>query len=205
MISLAAEDTGEYVAEEAGAEAAGEYVVVGEVVAGAAEKAGASCGLSFTANTEVLLATGKAVPISTLTPGQKVLATNTASGKTPAEAISAVLVNHDADLYDLQVRAGNRIAVIHTTSNHPFWDKTARRWVKAGALRYGMHLRTPTGSYATVVRGWPPKSPPARCGTSPSPATTASTSLRLQPLYSSTTVASEEISQALPRHKASSR
>jgi len=135
VISLAAEDTGEYVAEEAGAEAAGEYVVVGEVVAGAAEKAGASCGLSFTASTEVLLATGKAVPISTLTPGQKVLATNTARQDTGRGHLRRAGQSRHRP-YDLQVRAGNRTAVIHTTSNHPFWDQTARRWVKAGPLPY---------------------------------------------------------------------
>jgi len=51
-------------------------------------------------------------------------------------------------------RAGNRTAVIHTTSNHPSWDQTTRRWVEAGALRYGN--RRP--------RLDPPRSPPAGCG-----------------------------------------
>ena len=141
---------------EAGLEAAGEKAA-GEVVGSVAERAGASCGLSFTASTKVLLANGKAVPISSLKPGQKVLATNTKTGTTRAEAIAAVMVNHDTDLYDLKITAAGRTGVIHTTSNHPFWDQTSRRWVKAGALKYGTRLRTPAGGTATVTGGWTPK------------------------------------------------
>ena len=119
-------------------------------------------GQSFTATTKVLLADGKAVPISTLKPGEKVLATNTKTGKTQAETIAAVLVHHDTDLYNLTIGAGGRTAVIDTTSNHPFWVPGAPghgRWVKAAALRYGTHLRSPSGRAASVAGGWvPPQS-----------------------------------------------
>src|ERR1019366_6972906 len=64
-------------------------------------------GESFTADTRVLLANGKAVPIAQLKPGDKVLATNTRTGKTKAEPVAAVLVHHDTDLYDLEVRVGH--------------------------------------------------------------------------------------------------
>jgi Pretoxin HINT domain len=114
-------------------------------------------GESFTADTKVLLASGKAIPIARLQPGQKVLATNTRTGRTRAETISAVMVHHDTDLYDLVIRAGIKTAVIDTTRNHPFWDATAHRWIKASALRHGSHLRTPTGGHATVVRSWIPQ------------------------------------------------
>jgi hypothetical protein len=58
--------------------------------------AAASCGgRSFSAGTAVLLADGRKQAISTLKAGQKVLATNTATGKTTAEKIAAVLVHHD--------------------------------------------------------------------------------------------------------------
>jgi hypothetical protein len=105
----------------------------------------------------VLLANGKAVPISSLKPGEKVVATNTKTGKTQAGTIAAVLVHHDTNRYDLTVRAHGRTAIIHTTSNHPFWDATTHRWVKAGALRYGAHLRTPAGGTATVLGGHAPR------------------------------------------------
>ncbi len=129
--------------------------------AGAAEQIGAkaaeSCGLSFTPGTKVLLASGTAVAMSSLKPGQKVLATSTRTGTTRAEAIGAVLVHHDTSLYDLTVRARGRTAVIHTTSNHPFCDVTAHRWVKAGVLRYGARLRTPGGGTATALGGHAPQ------------------------------------------------
>ncbi|HWM99541.1 MAG TPA: RHS repeat-associated core domain-containing protein, partial [Streptosporangiaceae bacterium] len=120
-------------------------------------KAAESCGLSFTANTKVLLANGKAVPISSLKPGEKVVSASTGTGKNQAETIAAVLINHDTDLYNLTIRAHGRTAVIHTTSNHPFWDVTAHRWVKAGTLRYGARLRTPAGGTATALGGHAPR------------------------------------------------
>jgi hypothetical protein len=132
-----------------------------EAGAGVAERVGAkaaeSCGLSFTPGTKVLLASGKAVPISSLKPGEKVVSTSTKTGKTQAGTIAAVLVHHDTNRYDLTVRARSRTAVIRTTSNHPFWDATTRRWVKAGALRYGTRLRTPSGGTATVLGGHAPR------------------------------------------------
>jgi hypothetical protein len=120
-------------------------------------KAAESCGLSFTPGTKVLLANGKAVPISSLKPGEKVVSTSTKTGKTQAGTIAAVQVHHDTNRYDLTVRARGRTAVIHTTSNHPFWDATTHRWVKAGALRYGTHLRTAAGGTATVLGGHAPR------------------------------------------------
>ncbi len=116
-------------------------------------------GESFTAGTKVLLATGVAVPIASLKPGDKVLATNTSTGKTSAETVTAVLLHHDTDRYDLTIRAGHRTAVIDTTRNHLFWDLTGHRWIKADALKYGDHLRGPNGASVTVVAGWTPANP----------------------------------------------
>jgi hypothetical protein len=118
----------------------------------------AACGgESFSARTKVLTASGAVVAISKLSKGQKVVATSTKTGKTSAETIAAVMVHHDTNLYDLKVRTGHRTAVIQTTSNHLFWDATARRWVKAAALKYGHYLRTPSGGRATAVGGFTPR------------------------------------------------
>ena len=114
-------------------------------------------GQSFTAGTKVLTASGAVVAISRLKPGDKVLATNTKTGKTQAERVAAVLVHYDQDRYDLKVRAAGHTSIIHTTRSHLFWNQTTRRWTKAAALKYGTHLRTPTGGTATVVGGWTPK------------------------------------------------
>ena len=123
-----------------------------------ADAAAAPCGgMSFTAGTKVLLANGKKTPIGSLKPGDKVIATNTKTGKTSAEPVGVVLVHHDSDLYDLEVRSGHTTAVIDTTSSHLFWVPSAHRWVKAAALRHGTHLRTSDGTDATVVGGYVPR------------------------------------------------
>lgn len=70
----------------------------------------------------------------------------------PAEPVTAVLVHHDTDRYDLTIKTGHRTAVIHTTSSHLFWDHAARQWTSAAALT-GNYLRTPSGGTAIVLRG----------------------------------------------------
>jgi len=114
-------------------------------------------GQSFTAGTKVVTASGKAVAISRLRVGQKVLATDTRTGRDQARPVAAVLVHHDTNLYDLKVRTAAGAALIHTTSNHPFWDPAAHRWIKAAALKHGTHLRTPAGGPATVIGGRTPR------------------------------------------------
>jgi len=57
-----------------------------------ADAAAACGGMSFTAAAKVLLASGIAVPISRLKPGDKVLATSTRTGKITAQTITAVLL-----------------------------------------------------------------------------------------------------------------
>lgn len=93
-------------------------------------------GQSFTASTRVLLADGKAVPISALKPGERVLATNstTKTGKTTPETVAAVEVTHDHDLYDLRVKTSHGVAVIHT-SNRLFWDPYHHYWVRRTSFR----------------------------------------------------------------------
>jgi hypothetical protein len=119
--------------------------------------AAAACGgQSFTAGTKVLLASGAAVAISQVKVGDKVLATNTKTGKTSAEPVTAVLVHHDTDLYDLKVKTTHGTAIIDTTRRHLFWDQSTHRWVKAAALGHGSYLRTPSGAGVAVLRGSTP-------------------------------------------------
>ena len=135
-----------------------------DAFAGAAEDsaigdAAAACrGMSFTSATKVLLASGLAVPIASLKPGDKVLATNTRTGKTRAEPVTAVLVHHDTNRYNLTVKTGHhQTAVIHTTTTHLFWNPLARQWVMAVALGNGSKLRTPADGPANVLGGYAPK------------------------------------------------
>ena len=110
-------------------------------------------GQSFSAGTKVVGASGALIAISKLKVGEKVKATNVKTGKTTKETVSAVLVHHDTNRYDLRVKTAHGTAVINTTRNHLFWDVTTRSWVRAGALKYGSHLRTPSGGPATVLGG----------------------------------------------------
>jgi hypothetical protein len=94
------------------------------------------------------------VPISHLKPGEKVLATNTKTGRTQAEPVTAVLVHHDTDLYDLTVKTAHGTAVIDTTSSHLFWNPSLDYgWIPAKHLKPGMRLKTPDGQIAVVVGG----------------------------------------------------
>jgi hypothetical protein len=122
------------------------------------DSAGATCGgMSFAAATGVLLAAGKTAAISKLHKGDEVIATNTKTGKTTAQTVAAVLVHHDTNRYDLRVQTAQGTAVVQTTSSHLFWDADSHRWIKAAALRYGTHLRTPGSGTATALSGWTPR------------------------------------------------
>ena len=111
-------------------------------------------GESFTAATLVLLASGKAVPISSLKPGDKVLASDTNTGKNQPEIVTAVLLHHDTDLYNLTVKTSHGTNVIHTTAKRLFWDPSLNYgWIPAKSLKPGMHLKAPGGQTAVVVGG----------------------------------------------------
>jgi RHS repeat-associated protein len=111
-------------------------------------------GSSFTAGTLVLLAIGKTAPISSLTPGDKVLAADTRTGKDQPETVTAVLVHHDTNLYDLTIKTKTSTEVIHTTASHLFWAPYPHYgWIPAKHLKPGMHLKTPDGQTAVVVGG----------------------------------------------------
>ena len=119
---------------------------------------GIGCGGdSFTPDTPVLTAAGNAVPISALKTGEKIQSVNTATGKNETQTVDAVLVNHDTDLYDLTIRTTHGNTVIHTTSNHPFWDDATHTWIEAGKLHPGERLHTADGTEAVVGGGVTPE------------------------------------------------
>jgi len=121
-------------------------------------------GESFTAGTKVLLASGAAIAIRQLKPGDKVLATNTKSGKPQAETVAAVWTHHDTDLYDLKIRAGTKTAVIDTTSSHLFWVPApgghGGQWAKSPDE--GLYQRAPIRSLpvpGSAHADWNPSAP----------------------------------------------
>ena len=156
--------------------------VAGDDAGQAAQDARPSCGgESFTAATAVLLASGKTIAISRLKTGDKVKAVNTKSGKAQAETVTAVLIHHDTDLYDLTIKTARGTEIIHTTSNHLFWDPSLNYgWIPANHLKPGIDLQAPDGQTAVAFGGSRRPSVTAGCGTSPSPATTITTSCRVR-------------------------
>jgi hypothetical protein len=114
---------------------------------------GATCGVgqSFTPATEVRLADGTSLPLDKIKVGDKVLATDPTTGKTQAEPVTAVWINHDSDLLNLTVHTASGDTVIDTTQHHLFYDLTTHQWVPAQRLHRGDRLYAPNGVVATVV------------------------------------------------------
>jgi RHS repeat-associated protein len=123
---------------------------------------------SFAADTNVLMADGSAKAIKDIEAGDKVVATDPATGTTAAEPVTALHLNHDTDLTDITVTAApvgptssgtdtgdgtirGPTAILHTTAHHPFWDQTAHTWALAADLVAGHRLSTLDGHVVTVV------------------------------------------------------
>jgi len=62
--------------------------------------------------------------------------------------VSKTYRTHDTDLIDVVVGGG---AVIHTTSEHPFWSVSDDRWIGAAALSPGTALRSDDGAPVAVA------------------------------------------------------
>jgi len=140
---LVSDEMANEAAEEEGAEAADQEQAADQTP---------SCGAqSFTPDTEVQLANGAKIPISQVRVGDMVLATDTATGKTQAERVTTLWVNHDSDLMDVTVRTASGTSTIHSTQHHLFWDLNTQAWVQAEHLSEGMALKTPNRATATVV------------------------------------------------------
>ena len=146
-----ADVTSDVVADEMADEAAEEG---SEQVADQATDENTSCvlgGQSFTPDTEVQMANGATIPISQVRVGDMVLATDTATGKTEAEPVTTLWVNHDDDLMDVTVKTASGTSTIKSTQHHLFWDLSTHAWVEADDLSAGTALQTSTGATATVL------------------------------------------------------
>jgi RHS repeat-associated protein len=111
-----------------------------------------ACGQSFTPETKVVMADGSTKPLDDVKVGDKVEATDPATGKTSAQTVTKVWVNHDTDLMDVIIKAGGKTSVIHATQHHLFWDVTRHAWTDAQNLKPGDGLHTDNGgTIATVV------------------------------------------------------
>jgi len=148
----AADVTTDVVADELSEEAAEEASDASVEEADQAVEETPSCGAqSFTPDTEVQLSNGTKIPISQVRVGDMVLATDTATGKTQAEPVTTLWLNHDTDLMDVTVKTASGTSTIKSTQHHLFWDLSTHAWVQAEDLSAGSSLQTPNGGTATVV------------------------------------------------------
>jgi hypothetical protein len=115
-----------------------------------------SCGgrHSFAPTTRVVMADGSTKPIAEINIGDKVKATDPATGKTEAKPVMALHLNRDKALTTVTlVAAGGATAVLATTQNHPFWDATSKTWVEAAKLVSGTSTTSSAeGAAQTVTR-----------------------------------------------------
>jgi RHS repeat-associated protein len=138
-----------------------------------ADAEGATCGLSFSADTPVATPQGEQ-PISSLRVGDQVKAYNPATKQVSVQTVQQVFINHDTDLINVtlavqhpaanigqtklqQVAVASHgsqappvtVEVVHTTQNHPWL--TTKGWVVAGSLHIGDQVQQLDGTTATVV------------------------------------------------------
>jgi hypothetical protein len=108
---------------------------------------------SFAPDTKVLTADGKSKPIKDLKVGDDVKTGDPTTGKpSGSHKITATMINHDSNLLDVVVTtADGHRNVLHTTTEHPFWDDTAHAWVDAAALTPGHMLVTATNQTVAVT------------------------------------------------------
>jgi len=99
---------------------------------------------SFSQDTPVATEEGER-PIGDLSVGDRVLAYDEATNTTGYYPITAVLVHDDPVIVHLTIDGEE----IETTPEHPFYTQE-NKWVGAGALTVGMHVRKADGSYGTV-------------------------------------------------------
>jgi RHS repeat-associated protein len=145
---------------------------------------------SFSADTKVLLASHKSVAIAKVKPGDKVLATDTSSGKTRPEPVTAVLVHYDTNRYDLTIKTGHGTGTLATTRSHrsgcPPSGNGLMRPPFTSAIGWQRRLaRRRLPSLAAMPRR---RQPTDGCGTFRYPRIMTSTWLPPVPTFSCTTV-----------------
>lgn len=123
-----------------------------------ARDAGKACRLnSFVPGTLVILANGNVKPIEKVKVGDKVLATDTRTGKTAPQTVTR---SFGGDNYhhlikitvDVDGKRGSRTGHITATEHHKFWNPVSHTWIRADQLRANSMLRNSTGRLLKVVR-----------------------------------------------------
>ncbi|MFD0850779.1 polymorphic toxin-type HINT domain-containing protein [Actinomadura adrarensis] len=116
---------------------------------------------SFVPGTAVLMADGSSKPIEKIKVGEKVVATDTATGKSGPQTVLATFNSLGTkDLIKITVDTdgdkGTKTDSLTATDNHPFWLPIQEKWVEASHLKPGMWLRTSAGTHVqiTAIKAW---------------------------------------------------
>jgi hypothetical protein len=122
----------------------------------AGSSGGGGCN-SFVPGTKVLLAGGKTKNIEDVKVGDKVVATDPATGKTRLEPVIAafggiVYTNLVQITVDTDGKHGHHTGIITATEHHKFWDPAHHHWTRADHLTQGAALRTTSGAPVKVIR-----------------------------------------------------
>ncbi|MCK2216279.1 DUF6531 domain-containing protein [Actinomadura sp. ATCC 31491] len=113
-------------------------------------------GNSFIAGTPVLMADSSTKAIEDIKIGDRVVATDPASGRTEPKQVTALITGQgDKTLseitLDIDGGHGDKTGIITATDRHPFWVPALSEWLGAGQLKPGMWLQTSSGTYVQVV------------------------------------------------------
>ncbi|MFK3978986.1 RHS repeat-associated core domain-containing protein [Micromonospora sp. NPDC050397] len=97
---------------------------------------GRGCKHSFDPETPVVMADGTTKPIKDVEVGDKVLATDPATGETVPKEVVGTHKNLDKELAEVKVLDPKTgvTAILSTTQNHPFWNDSAKVWNEAKDL-----------------------------------------------------------------------
>ncbi|WP_145926548.1 polymorphic toxin-type HINT domain-containing protein [Amycolatopsis orientalis] len=107
---------------------------------------------SFTGDTPILLSDMSRKPIKDIRVGDRVLATDPASGRSAGKPVTQ-LINGQGSKHLVEIRLADSAdgSVLRTTDEHPFWNEDTRSWVSAKDLRPGSHLRNSSGTSERVA------------------------------------------------------
>lgn len=107
---------------------------------------------SFSPTTLVTLSDGSNVPIDQVKVGESVMSTNQTTGKLEAKPVTALHLNLDTDLMNIEIRTSSGSTTIHATQHHLLYDLSTHHWTQADRLKDGDRLWTSNGILATVER-----------------------------------------------------
>ncbi|MEU9348392.1 RHS repeat-associated core domain-containing protein [Streptomyces sp. NPDC048278] len=111
---------------------------------------------SFTGDTPVLMADGTHKPIRDLGIGDRVIATDPATGESGPRTVTALIQGSgDKQLVDVTLDTdgptGSKTSTVTATDGHPFWVPRLHQWVDAGDLQAGQWLQTSSGTWVQIT------------------------------------------------------